>query len=58
MSIFDDDVFPFHVPKLVQTLPECLDASCGSGSGDGTEKPDSRDFLRLLRVGEMDGSES
>ena len=26
ISVLNDNVFPLHVPKLAQTLPECLDA--------------------------------
>ena len=32
-SPLNDNVFPLHVPKLAQTLPECLDAGRGSGRG-------------------------
>ena len=29
ISILNDNVFPLHVAKLAQTLPECLDAGRG-----------------------------
>ena len=31
ISPLNDDVFPLHVPKLAQTLPECLDAGVSRG---------------------------
>ena len=36
ISILNDNVFPLHVPKLAQTLPECLDAGRDSGRGGST----------------------
>ena len=32
-SPLNDNVFSLHVPKLAQTLPECLDAGRDSGRG-------------------------
>ena len=36
ISPLNDNVFPLHVPKLAQTLPECLDAGRDSGRGGST----------------------
>jgi hypothetical protein len=33
ISVFNDDIFPLNVPKLAQTLPECLDAEWVTGRG-------------------------
>ena len=32
-SPLNDNVFPLHISKLAQTLPECLDAGRDSGKG-------------------------
>jgi hypothetical protein len=45
----NDNVFPLHVPKLAQTLPQGLDASCDSGREGSALVPYPVDFLRLLR---------
>ena len=36
-SPLNDNVFPLHVPKIAQTLPECLDAGRENGSGGNLE---------------------
>ena len=35
-SPLNDNVFPLDVPKLPQTLPECLDAGRVSGRGESS----------------------
>jgi hypothetical protein len=45
------------VPKLAQTLPECVGASQGSGRGGANYESYPRNFRWLLRVGEMNKSE-
>src|SRR5262249_8321938 len=49
-SPLNDDVFPFHVAKLAQTLPECLDAGRVSGKGGTTQVSNRGDLRRRLRL--------
>ena len=51
ISPLNDNVFPLHVAKLAQTLPECLDAGRVSGKGASTRISYPGDFRRLLRLG-------
>jgi hypothetical protein len=45
-----DKVFPLHVPKPAQTLPECFDAACVSGSRAAAEESYPGHFRWLLRL--------
>ena len=49
-SLLKNYVFPFHITKLAQTLPERLI----SQRGTTTQKSDPGEFRRLLRLGKMD----
>src|SRR5215469_5093025 len=53
ISVLDDDVFPFDVTQLLQTLAKCLDYFFRRRrrGETGCHIPDTRDFLRLLRFG-------
>ena len=57
ISPLNDNVFSLHVPKLAQTLPECLDAGRDSWKGAVTCKISyPGDFRWLLRLGETEQS--
>ena len=47
LAPFDDDVFPFDVTQLAQTLLKCLDASRESGRRNIEQESDVRNFRRL-----------
>jgi hypothetical protein len=51
MSPLNDNVFPLHVPKLAQALPERFYAACASGSSPGTQESYTGNFLWLLPRG-------
>ncbi len=51
VSPLNADVLPLHVPKLSQSLPECLEADQVSGMGNSSQESYPRDFLWLLRDG-------
>ena len=51
ISPLNDNVFPLHVTKLAQPLPECLDTGRDRGSGSTSKISYPRDFRRLLRLG-------
>src|SRR5262245_52995757 len=50
ISVLDNNVFSFHVAKLMQALLQCLNAPCRVGSRSTYENPYARDLARLLRL--------
>ena len=47
LAPLNDDVFPFDVTQLAQTLLKCLDASRESGRRNIEQESDVRNFRRL-----------
>jgi hypothetical protein len=53
----EEDILALHVAQLAQTLTKCLPEMNALGDGAGRKDTYPRYFSRLLRPGEMDGSE-
>jgi hypothetical protein len=55
-SELNDDIFPLHIPELVQALPKCVNAI--GRKGTASQVSYTRDFCRLLRMrGQADRKE-
>src|SRR5262249_19588160 len=52
ISVLDDNILSFNVTKLIEHLPECVDANPVKGRGLTTEKSYPRNFFWLLSLGE------
>jgi hypothetical protein len=58
VSVLNNNVLPLHVPMLTQTLAECLGERRGDSGRIEPQDAYPGDFLRVLRGGDMDGSQS
>jgi hypothetical protein len=55
VAILNQDVFSLSITEIAQPVPKCLDPRPGSvGIPTYCEESYSRDFRRLLRVGEVE----
>jgi hypothetical protein len=53
VSVLNDNVFPLHVAKLTQTPLESIDPALGGRNRAANQHAYPKNFLRLLRLGEI-----
>ena len=51
ISVLDHDVLPLDPSEIAESLPKCLVPERIGGRRERRQKPNPRDFLRLLRGG-------